>query len=364
MWVGLISKLRATNCPLPRECPCCVAHSSTNALLPVLSALQWRLSSLLVFGRGFSALHTKTPTQFPIGIGVSRFPRVLRLLVCCRCLQAPSRSRPPRVLLSRYFLARSSRSLTRSLLREHADSSFIDKFFSTPPEGPLSVGRSAFGSCCSIFSLSSSGCTQFQLAVLLCIRSGTSSIRSNRARSRSSRRTKGLLVSLRPRGTVGDGNVEWSPGIATFNHSEARSTGFQLGLRHHFVSTGSLFLSLPLFVVFQVGLGRVFLQLANGIAYQGALGQYYCSYTFLAGGAGRVLWGRVHSAMTPSDREVLEEAPVWYFSLASLVDALWPTAGVPLQIDSIMPRGHHRTKDSRMLSTVMSHQAFAHLPEC
>ena len=48
-------------------------------------------------------------------------------------------------------------------------------------------------------------------------------------------------------------------------------------------------------------------------------------------------------------------------STGSHVDALGPTANMPLQIDSIMPWGHHHTvsfeRCSRMFLTVMSHQA-------
>ena len=180
----------------------------------------------LVFGHTSFVPSGNSQTLFPFGIGVLGSLRVFRLQVhfglssCSFSLSVSTGALHP------LFMAWYSRSLSRSLLRERADSSFIDKYLSTLPDCPLAVGRSAFGSCSCIFSLSSSGCSQLQLAVPPCVSARSSSFRSNRARSRSSRRTKGPLVFLRPSGTVGDGIVEWSPGIATINHAEARSTGF------------------------------------------------------------------------------------------------------------------------------------------
>ena len=53
-----------------------------------------------------------------------------------------------------------SRSLSRSLLREHADSSLADLYLSCAPDGPLAVGRSFSGTRCQVFSLSSLGCSR------------------------------------------------------------------------------------------------------------------------------------------------------------------------------------------------------------
>ena len=53
---------------------------------------------------------------------------------------------------------------SRSLLRDHADSSAVDQFLSCTPDGPLSVLPPSFGIRWQAYSLSSSGC--FDLSAL------------------------------------------------------------------------------------------------------------------------------------------------------------------------------------------------------
>ena len=50
------------------------------------------------------------------------------------------------------FLAWSSRSLSRTLHRDYADSSAVDQFLSCTPDGPLSVLRPSFGTRCQASS--------------------------------------------------------------------------------------------------------------------------------------------------------------------------------------------------------------------
>ena len=57
------------------------------------------------------------------------------------------------------FLTWFSHSVSRSSLRDYADSSAVDKYLSCTPEGPLSVLRPSFGARCQAFSLSSWRCS-------------------------------------------------------------------------------------------------------------------------------------------------------------------------------------------------------------
>ena len=100
----------------------------------------------------------------------------------------------------------SDASVIPGLVREFADCSLVDKYLYCTPHGPLAEGRSSFGTRCQAFSLSLSGCSQLKLSVTSCFGPGSSTVGSHRARSRSGGRLKRPLVSLRPRGPVGDGN--------------------------------------------------------------------------------------------------------------------------------------------------------------
>ena len=124
------------------------------------------------------------------------------------------------------FLAWSSHSLSLSLRREYADFCLADKYLSCTPDGPLAVCCSSFGTRCQVFSLSSSGCSRLQLSVTSCFSPWASTVRSPRARSRSGRRLKRLLVSLRPRGSVGDGNGPRLPVAGSSQCAVAKSSVF------------------------------------------------------------------------------------------------------------------------------------------
>ena len=234
--------------PLPRDCPCSVVHLPTTgcssafnlSLAPVLTSGFWvRIfraiqedsvpCSLRDRGESLTSGPSPSSSLLPVtsrSFSLSCTPGSLRLL----------------------FLAWSSRSLARTLLRDYADSAFVDKYLSSVPDGPLCVGRSALDSRCQAFSLSSAGCSCLPLAVPSSLCSRASPIRSRLARSRSIRRKKGPLVSLRPRGSVGDGDVGRSLGSAATNPSDVRSvlgerfldTPMVLPIRGHLDSIGRM----------------------------------------------------------------------------------------------------------------------------
>ena len=111
----------------------------------------------------------------------------------------------------------------------------MDKFLTSVPSGPFDTSRSSFGTRCCCFASSSSGCTPLKLPVPSYLDALSSSWVSLRVRSRSPRRVKRPLASLRSRESVGGGNVVRSPG-AVVNHQPAdRSDGFFNLVRPFFV---------------------------------------------------------------------------------------------------------------------------------
>ena len=263
--------------PLPRDCPCSVVHPPTTgcsgiafnlSLVPILTSCFWaRIFRAIqedsvpysLRDRGESLTSGPSPSSSLLPVSSRSFS-----------LACTSGS------LHQFFLAWSSLSL-----RDYADSAFVVKFLASVPDGPLSVGRSALDSRCQAFSLSVAGCSCLPLTVPSALCSRTSPIRSPPARSRSIRRKKEPLVSLRPRGSVGDGNVGRALGSAATNPLDVRLAGFSLGLRPHFVSTGCLFN--PPFRFFKSVLGERFLDTPMVLPIRGhldsigrmMLGDYY-----------------------------------------------------------------------------------------
>ena len=197
----------AYNGPLPRDCPCtrshapmkgtsgCIFNSATSRIFllvfwaHILCAIGEVSDPVSLRDRGVELTSGPSSSSSPSLVSSSSFS-----------LSSSTGALHP------LFLAWFSRSLSRSLLRDYADSSAVDQFLSCAPDGPLSVLRPSFGTRCQAYSLSSSGCSQLQLMAPSSFGSGTPSLASTRARSRSCRSLKKPLVSLRPRDSVGDGD--------------------------------------------------------------------------------------------------------------------------------------------------------------
>ena len=252
--------------PLPRDCPCALPHRPmigssgdifySSSAFPFTFFYFWvRILRAIHLGSGPSSLRVGGCAAASSGPS----PTGSSLPVCTSSwsLQEATESVFP------LFAAWSSSSLSRNMLRSHADAGWVDRFLSCTPTGPADSSRSALLERCSLWALGPSSASSLQPSVPSCLGSTASSTLTARTRSRSRSRSKRPLASLRQRVDVDDGNVARLPVTRTPESASAPRRGEFNGVTSPLhLSTGCL-LTVPL-SLFPVGFLTFALALPRG----------------------------------------------------------------------------------------------------